>query len=282
MKPLWIRVDANLRRRAVVGRAVEALGISSHEAMGMLVELWGNVAQHAERGHVGDVPDTLLEEWCGWRGKRGKCAAFLRAHHIDRSGVIHEWMEYNGKLEERRQRDRERKRPREARIAETDTNSAGIPQEIRTPSDGRPADFHLHVNGNGNGNGNENGKAVSTTAATAGEYYGRCVHELGVGMRAHPEIGARFKAVNASTQLDAVRWFEDGIPLDVALTAIRKCCAAYRPSSRRRQISSLRYCDGAVRERWAEITSNGVTSAADVPGARDATDAAWLKAQGYC
>ncbi len=106
----WIRVHANLAGKPIVWRAVEALHVSQHEAMGLLVQFWGAVSQHATHGNVSDIADAQLEAWAGWTKKRGRFAAFVREKHVAPDGRLREWEEYAGALEDRREYDRERKR----------------------------------------------------------------------------------------------------------------------------------------------------------------------------
>lgn len=74
----------------------------------MLVEFWGNVAAHANNGSIAGIPDPLLEEWAGWRGKRGAFAKWLRENHIDDESRVNEWDDYAGALEQRRAKERQR------------------------------------------------------------------------------------------------------------------------------------------------------------------------------
>lgn len=106
----WIRVHSHLVGRPVVARCAAACGIDHYKAAGHLVTLWGAVSLHAENGQVVAVPDVLLEQWAGWTGKRGRFAAWLRADHMDADGRIREWDEYQGALELRREKERDRKR----------------------------------------------------------------------------------------------------------------------------------------------------------------------------
>lgn len=106
----WIRVHANLAGRPIVWRAVEVLSVSSHEAIGLLVQFWGSVSQHGNNGLIETVPDAQVEAWAGWTRKRGKFAAFIRAYHLDDEGRVNEWDDYAGKLEDRKEKDRNRKR----------------------------------------------------------------------------------------------------------------------------------------------------------------------------
>lgn len=114
----WIRVHANLAARPVIRRAVVALGVEKHKAMGLLVQFWGAVSQHTVNGDIRDVPDSDIEEWAGWKGKRGKFAVFVRSQHADAGGRVNEWDEYAGSLELRRAKDRLRQEERRRRIQE--------------------------------------------------------------------------------------------------------------------------------------------------------------------
>lgn len=133
----WIRVHANLAAKPVVFRAIEALGVSQPEVVGLLVTFWGAVSQHAPNGAVAQFPDAQLEAWAGWTRKRGKFAAFIRAAHLDAQGRVNEWDDYAGVLEEQRRQSRLRKRKSIGHSqdvhSEFTVNSHGIPGEVREP-----------------------------------------------------------------------------------------------------------------------------------------------------
>ncbi len=122
MSDPWIRVHANLAQRPVIWRLADHLGISKHEAMGLLAEFWGNVSQHAKNGQISHLADSHLEAWADWRGERGLFADFIRSQHVDADGRVKEWDEYHGKLELRRESDRKRK--------EIQRKSAGSPVDV--------------------------------------------------------------------------------------------------------------------------------------------------------
>src|SRR5262245_64229965 len=82
----WIRVHANIAHKPVVSRCAEALHVSRHEAIGLLVEFWGSVSQHSTNGDVSTFSDAQLEVWAGWHRRRGAFAAFVRALHLDTDG----------------------------------------------------------------------------------------------------------------------------------------------------------------------------------------------------
>lgn len=102
----WIRVHANLSKKPVVGRLAEALNLDRHKAVGLLVTLWGAVAQQGADGALGPLSDTQIETWAEWTGKRGAFAGWVRAAHLDEDGRVREWDEYQGTLESRRSKER--------------------------------------------------------------------------------------------------------------------------------------------------------------------------------
>jgi hypothetical protein len=138
MAEFWIRVHASLIDKPVVDRAVHALDVSEHEAIGLLVTFWGAVSSNVIGGRVGDRTDRQLEAWARWKGERGLFSKFIREQHLDRYGRVNEWEEYAGKLEQRRANERERKAQQRARTSSG--SHADSPQDIRTTSDGQTAD----------------------------------------------------------------------------------------------------------------------------------------------
>lgn len=85
---------------------------------------------------------------------------------------------------------------------------------------------------------------------TATAYYRACTIALNQGMEENPTVEGEWIPVAASTQVDLVTWMEDGIPLEVAETVIRKRAIGYRSTAQRRGPHTLRYFDAAVQEAW--------------------------------
>src|SRR5262249_32418763 len=126
---LWIRVSANLSRRKVTWRLTDALlakfpvpegaprSLMQKAAMGYLMELWGNIAEHTVDGSIAALPDAQLEQWAGWDGEPGAFACWLRdGHngakgHLDaETGKVSEWDDFAGALQNKRADDAERQR----------------------------------------------------------------------------------------------------------------------------------------------------------------------------
>lgn len=122
---------------------------------------------------------------------------------------------------------------------------------------------------------------IATAAGASVGYVTTCTIALNRGLSRNPALGQSWREVAASTQAGRVTWEADGVPAEVAARVVEEKATAYKPNGRNKQPHSLLYFDGAVREEWERIRAHGVTSAADVPGAIDARDAAWGRKHGY-
>jgi hypothetical protein len=118
---LWIRVDASVGRDPAVSSFADAIGVSIPAAVGHLVLLWGCMAEHTPQGVLTPVGVKALEAWAGWSGKRGRFAAAFNEHFVT-DGTVRGWIDRQGKLGERAEKDRARK----AR-----TSSAEIPRSVQ-------------------------------------------------------------------------------------------------------------------------------------------------------
>src|SRR5262245_25963210 len=135
----WIRVHANIAHKPVVSRCAEALHVSRHEAIGLLVEFWGSVSQHSTNGDVSTFSDGQLEDWAGWHRRRGAFAAFVRSSHIDPDGRVKEWDDYAGKLELRRATERSRLREKRERVRQQLQNVGRPTQDVaQQPTNNMP------------------------------------------------------------------------------------------------------------------------------------------------
>lgn len=109
MKGLWIRVEAHAVDSVLIAELAEMLGIEPVLALGHLTALGGAVAEHTDDGLIGNLPNTTIETWARWRGKRGDFARATREVLQDGDGRLAEWQEAMGKLVEKRERERSRK-----------------------------------------------------------------------------------------------------------------------------------------------------------------------------
>jgi hypothetical protein len=100
MKALWIRVEAHKVDSVETAQLAEALGIDPVVALGHMTALGGAVAEHTEEGHIADVPNSTLEGWARWKGKKGELARAVREFLQDGDGKYDHWEETMGKLVE--------------------------------------------------------------------------------------------------------------------------------------------------------------------------------------
>jgi len=101
----WFRMHANILDKRVVWRLANATNIHPVRAAGHLAVFWGKVSQNVRGGDVSAIPDAQLEAWAAWDGKRGKFASWLRTEHTT-GGIVNEYDEYSGALDDRREKDR--------------------------------------------------------------------------------------------------------------------------------------------------------------------------------
>lgn len=141
MASFWIRVNARLADDADVRKFARELlptlptWQSVPLACGLLVTLWGRIADEQEDGDLTARDDDALEEWAKWRGEPGAFAgAFRAAFTVD--GIVRDWAEYQGPLIDRRRKDRERIRAlREAERLRLEAGRGDSPADAR--ADGR-------------------------------------------------------------------------------------------------------------------------------------------------
>lgn len=128
----WIRWECGTPDSEVVGWLADRLGIELATALGLYTAVCCKVGEHRADGRVSEVADTLLEQWALWRGKRGRFAAAFRERCQDESGLLRGWWRQD-KLDEKREKDRERQRNFRARksladkpVAETVTRDMAV------------------------------------------------------------------------------------------------------------------------------------------------------------
>jgi hypothetical protein len=104
----WIRVSRGIKTDPKVFALSEKLGISHEAAIGLLVQLWLELPDHARDGAIANVPDQALEVWAGWRSQQGQFAAAFRELFQTTEGKVNAWDRHNGRALERAERERER------------------------------------------------------------------------------------------------------------------------------------------------------------------------------
>lgn len=136
MTDLYVQVETGFPESKLVDKAREMLGVSTDVAIAKLVRLWLRTMAVGCHGQIGERSDGWIEEAVAWTGEPGKFAAFVRLHHLDDSGVIRDWLDKYGAVEEGRRKARVKKQSQRARArgdvpgteAGTDEGQSGGPK----------------------------------------------------------------------------------------------------------------------------------------------------------
>jgi hypothetical protein len=92
----WIAISVTIGGDPAVHRMAAVLKVRVAEIVGLLALTFAGMGQHAPTGQIAAVPDSLLEQWSTWHGKRGAFAAQFRAELCDDTGLVRAWEKYNG------------------------------------------------------------------------------------------------------------------------------------------------------------------------------------------
>ena len=126
----WIELHQGLREHRKLFACADELKVSRIQMIGILVSLWLWALDNTPDGSLKDISSRTIARVCDFSEK--KADALVSALHqtgwIDKSDnvyYIHDWFDYAGKLMERREKDRERKKTGKG-IRKI---SAGVPPE---------------------------------------------------------------------------------------------------------------------------------------------------------
>jgi hypothetical protein len=93
----WVAIDVDIADDPLVHRLAASLRLRVAEVVGLLTLTFARMAKHAPAGNVASVPDSLIETWAAWEGKRGTFAPHFRAELCDETGTVRAWEHYNGR-----------------------------------------------------------------------------------------------------------------------------------------------------------------------------------------
>lgn len=154
MSAKWMRIESNFVNHHKVKRLADQLGTSKPDAGWFIMRALSWMSQFCPTGQVAghdrDSDAAALEDFCEWRGARGKMlAGFVAAGLIDETieggFEYHDWPEYQGKVTATAEKERERKAKYRAKKAEEEeARAAAVSRALsRGTSDGtntgRPA-----------------------------------------------------------------------------------------------------------------------------------------------
>lgn len=132
----WIRIARGIGDDPKVHALAEQLDLDVATVVGHLVFVFSEMAEHAKSGDLRGVPDTSLERWAGWTGKRGKFAPAFRAL-FTMEGVVSAWEKHNGAAIQKADADAERLRDRRRNAARASRDASGDSSATRRATDAR-------------------------------------------------------------------------------------------------------------------------------------------------
>jgi hypothetical protein len=84
----WVRVSRGVKTDPKLGALAERLRVPREAALGLLVHVWLEVAEHARDGAIAGIDDLTLEAWACWRGRPRRFAPVFRALFQTEEGLI--------------------------------------------------------------------------------------------------------------------------------------------------------------------------------------------------
>lgn len=104
----WIELHQTLKRHPKTRRFANHLGIPKPQAVGHLAFLWLEAVDFAQDGDVTDFEPAEIAEWAEWEGEpHAFHEALVQYGWLDRNEKtgrthLHDWLDYAGKLVQRR------------------------------------------------------------------------------------------------------------------------------------------------------------------------------------
>ena len=146
----WIEVHQGLREHRKTYACAEKLKISRVVMVGTLVSLWLWALDNAQDGYMTGISNRTIARICDWPEKKADAliSALVECEWLDKDGDtlrIHDWTDYAGRLMDRREKDKVRKK----KTREKQQMSAGCPQDIHGKSCATvPIPYHTVPNHN--------------------------------------------------------------------------------------------------------------------------------------
>lgn len=138
----WLEVHQELREHRKLYACADSLNVEPVLMLGMLVSLWLWALDNAQSGRLEGISNRTIARAAKWPEKKADklVAALVANGWIDQNGdalELHDWVDYTGRLMDRRSADAERKRKKRE---EKKRKEAGTDAEQPKTSGGRPAD----------------------------------------------------------------------------------------------------------------------------------------------
>ncbi|HZG83863.1 DnaD domain protein [Paenibacillus sp.] len=114
----WLESHQELGRHPKTKKLARLLGVSVPAAVGHLHFLWWWALDYAQDGDLSRFDNEDIADACGWEGEASTMVrGLVDAGFIESDMQIHDWEEYAGRLVEKREQNKERKRKSRARHA---------------------------------------------------------------------------------------------------------------------------------------------------------------------
>lgn len=112
----WIESHQELESHPKTKKLKRLLGVPLPTVIGYLHMLWWWAMNYAQDGDLTRYEPEDVEDACHWDGEPGHLYNSLKeSRFIDENDVIHDWLDYAGRLVERREQNKERKRKSRAK-----------------------------------------------------------------------------------------------------------------------------------------------------------------------
>ena len=157
----WVRVDVGIASDPKMQKLADALKVKRAHAIGLFVSTLCQFPDHARTGNVADIPDVMLEDWAGWKGRSGVFATAFRTI-MCRDSVVSGWEKHNGAAVRKADTDAERQAEYRAKKAATSPDN---PPPV-TRDNTRDVTRHVHRDGTGR-DVTASDEAVSSATATS-------------------------------------------------------------------------------------------------------------------
>ena len=126
----WIESHQELARHPKAKKLARLLGVSLPAAIGHLHFLWWWAMDYAQDGDISKYDPYDIADASGWDDEPDTWYnALIEVGFIDPDKKIHDWFEYAGRLVERREQNKERKRRSRAKKTSSNDGHTGVTRD---------------------------------------------------------------------------------------------------------------------------------------------------------
>ncbi|MCM3783697.1 DnaD domain protein [Neobacillus mesonae] len=127
----WIESHQELARHPKAKRFARLLGVTLPAAIGHLHFFWWWAMDYAQDGDISKYEKEDIADASHWEGDPETLySALLGSKFIDEDGFIHDWFDYAGRLVEKREQNKERKRRSRANKKDGQSSHAPVTRDV--------------------------------------------------------------------------------------------------------------------------------------------------------